>query len=174
MVPPALIEVNARTRLFGGAALYFGQTAAQLFERAIEAVPQAEIGEGAGPRHEQRANFVFVEVRECPAVPAGQRDAAVAAALGIYRYAGCSECVDVAVDRALRNFERFGQRARRTATPRLQQQQERDEPVGFHDSIQPHVYDRRRQVSARASYAFRRNRAPLAESLGFYRLSWRL
>jgi hypothetical protein len=63
LIPASLIDVNARARFVGSAALHVGQAAVQFFQCAIEAALHAEIGERARARDEERANLVLVEMR---------------------------------------------------------------------------------------------------------------
>ena len=142
LIPSPLVEMNSRARFIGGALMDVGEAAAQLLERARQAALEPEIRERARAGGEERADLVFAEEGQGAAVALGKRDPAGRAAFRIDRHAGGAQRIDVAVDRALRDLELARPAARAALPPRLQQQQERDEPVGLHGSIKLRQYDR--------------------------------
>ena len=93
-------------------------SAAALFSPAIESVSTSSGGHAGEPRP------VAVE----------QREAAAGAALGIDGHARGAEIVGVAVDGAHRDLELIGQRLRRDAAPRLEEQEHREKPARPHFS----------------------------------------
>jgi hypothetical protein len=137
LLPSSLIEMDARPRFFRGAPLNVGKAAFQLLEGPIQSAIQPEIGQRARAGKEQRANLVVAKVRERTPIAVCERDAAVRAAFGIDRYPGSAEGIDVAIDRALGDFELLGQDASRALPARLEQQQQRNEPIGFHSADSP-------------------------------------
>ena len=74
-------------------------------------------------------------------------DAAAGSTFGIDRHPGRAERFHIAINRSLRDLEAIRQDARRTLPARLEQQQERDEPIRLHGSIKLDKYDTRCQVS---------------------------
>ncbi len=114
--------MNARARLLGSALRHVGETAVEFFERALEARVESQIGKRARTRDEERPNLFFGEVGERAPIPIGEHDSAVRAAFRIDGNAGRAERVNIAIDRALRNFEPARQFASRTLAARLQKQ----------------------------------------------------
>ena len=64
--------------------------------------------------------------------PKAGAESAAAAALGIHGNAGGAQLIDVAMDRAHRNFEFGGELARADAAACLQQHQDRKQAAGKH------------------------------------------
>jgi hypothetical protein len=129
--------MNARTRFLGCTPLHVGKTTMQLLQRPMEAALESEIGERTRSRDEERANLLLAELGESAAISLGKHDTAVYAAFCVDGNARGTERIDVAIDRPLRDFEPLRKHARRTLPARLQQQQKRNEAIGFHDSIKP-------------------------------------
>ena len=78
--------------------------------------------------HEQRAPLVVAQA----GAPVDQADPAAGAALGGDGDAGGAQGFDVAVDRARRDLQRFGQDLGRHAASRLERRRCRDQPVCPH------------------------------------------
>ncbi len=138
--------MKSRARFLGGPLLNVGETAAEFFECPMQTALQTEVGQRTRARNEERSDFVFVEVRQRAAVAVGEHDAPVRSALRVNRNAGGAERVNVAIDGSLRDFQLLGENACRTLPARLEQEEKRNEPVGFHGTIKLRKYDSTCQV----------------------------
>lgn len=85
-----------------------------------------------GRQHEQSAGLVGRQSGDVGTEAGQQRDTAVAAALGVDGNAGGGKRLDVAVDGAHGDFEPLGQLGGRDEATGLEEQQDREQPVGLH------------------------------------------
>ena len=147
--------MNSRTRLLRRALRHVGQAAVEFLERPLEAGVEPQIGKRARSGDEKRPDLLFGEMRERATITVGEDDPAVRAALGVNRNARRAERIDVAMDRSFRYFQPVREFAGRALAARLQQQEERDQPIGLHGTIKLRKYDslcqdcRRRTVGPR-------------------------
>ncbi len=81
---------------------------------------------------EQGAGLVGGQPGDVGAEAREEFDAAVPAALGVHRDAGGGQRLHVAVDGADRHLQPVGEFGRGDAAPGLEEQQDREQPVGLH------------------------------------------
>lgn len=148
----------------------FGQGGHHLAQCGAERLVEAERGMGAlGGEDEEGTGLVGGEPGDIGAEPGQQRDAAVPPALGVDRDAGGGQRLDVAVDGAYGDFEALGQLGGGHQAAGLEQQEDREQPVGFHRTSfsrpPPAPVRRLRPSPARPAAAVRQERGA--------RASWR-
>jgi hypothetical protein len=100
--------VDATARLPEGLARPARHGARELFEGAPAPAHETDIGQRVVARNEERAQLVFVEPGKGVTIGIDEHDTAATAALGVHVDAGGRERVNVAIDRARRNFQALG------------------------------------------------------------------
>jgi len=124
LAPPARVQVDALARrlLFAPAGL--GQRRAELEHGRLEIRPHAQLQKRRrDAEHEQGPRLLAGQPGQVGAVFFQQGNAAARPALGVDRHARRAQRIDIAVDRALGDFQFGGQRLRRHLAVRLQKHQ---------------------------------------------------
>ena len=131
LVPAHRVEDDRGGRCFGRLAKRRRECAHELAERRLH----FGCGRRSSGDEEQRAGFGCVEAAQVGAPAAREAPSAVATGLGVHRYAGHPEGFEVAPGGAFGYFELGGHLGRGHLTPRLQQEEGGNQPVGAHDRI---------------------------------------
>ena len=133
--PAGRVDQDPPARQLGGGPVRFGQRGHDLAQRRAERLVEAERGvRTLGGQDEQGTGLVGGQPGDVGTEAGQQRDAAVPPALGVDGDAGGRERLDIAVDGAYGDFEPLGEFGGRDEAAGLEEQQDREQPVGFHGS----------------------------------------
>ncbi len=131
----------------GSGPVGFGQRGHHLAQRGAQRLVEAERAVGAlGGQDEQRAGLVRRQSGDIRTEARQQGDPAVPAALGVDGDTGGGKGLDVAVDGAHGHLQALGELGGGHETAGLEQQEDREQPVGFHVASVSGKHDGRCQV----------------------------
>ena len=138
LAPAGRVDQDAPAGQVGVGAVGGGQGGHELAQRRADGLAQAQLGvRAARQQHEQGAGLFGGQAGDVGAVARQQRDPAVRATHGVDRHPGRGQRLDVAHDGAHRHLQTLGQLAGRQPPAGLQQQQDRQQPVGSHGFKNP-------------------------------------